>query len=108
MALSSTVPIGAIRLFKPLARPSDYGTIREVKIKCVKSIRKELTLKFGEGINMGEVVDTTGRVLVCRVQGSTYSTERLKLSVKEIWGNIFKDLPEVQKLARGWFTLHFQ
>jgi len=37
------------------------------KIMWVKATSKDLTLKFGEGINMGEVEDMTGKVLVCRV-----------------------------------------
>lgn len=69
------------------------------KIKCVKATSKDLTLKFGEGLTMGEVVDTAGKVLVDTVRGRAYSTERLRLWVKEIWGNIFKDIPEAQTLV---------
>ena len=73
----------------------------------MKATSKDLALKFGEGLNMGELVDIVGKVLLGRVQAHAYSTESLILWVKDIWGNIFKDLPEVQTLVRGLFALHF-
>lgn len=73
----------------------------------MKATIKELTLKFVEGVNMGEVMDMTGRVLVGRVHGRAYFIDRLRVWVKEIWGNIFKDLLEVKTLAQGWFALYF-
>jgi len=33
--------------------------------------------------------------------------ECFNLQVKDIWGNIFKDLPRVQTLPCSWFALHF-
>ncbi len=52
---------------------------RKRKLKCVNATSKGLLLKFGEGVTMGEVVDTTNRVLVGRVRGHAYSVERLRL-----------------------------
>lgn len=56
---------------------------------------------------MGEVADKARKVLVSRVRRRTYTTERWGLWVKEIWGQIFIQLPEVQVLPQGWFALHF-
>jgi len=44
---------------------------------------------------MAEVVDTTSKVLVGRVRGRSYSAAHLCLWVMELWGNIFKELPDV-------------
>lgn len=52
------------------------------KAKCVKASRKDFTIKFGECLTMGVVVDMTGKVLVGKVRGRTYSAERLGLWVK--------------------------
>lgn len=46
-------------------------------------------------------------VLVGHVQGRSFSADRLKLWVKEIWGTLFTEFPDVQELPRGWFSLHF-
>lgn len=61
----------------------------------MKASTKDFTLKFGEGLNMGEVVNTAGKVLVGRVKGRAYIVEHLNRWVKEIWGSTFKDLTEV-------------
>lgn len=61
----------------------------------MKASAKDFTLKFGEGLNMGEVVNTVGKVLVGRVKGRAYTAEHLNRWVKEIWGSTFKDLTEV-------------
>lgn len=66
-----------------------------------------LTLRFGEYIKMGDVIDTVDRVLVGRVRGQTYSMARLKQWTTKIWGHILTNLPSVQSLARDWFTLLF-
>lgn len=58
------------------------------KLKCVKASGKNLELYFGVGVQMGEVVDTTNKVLVGRVRGRAYSVARLRLCVMEIWGHI--------------------
>jgi len=39
------------------------------KVKCVKALGRYFTLKFGEGLNMGEVVTMVSKVLVGRVRG---------------------------------------
>lgn len=57
---------------------------------------------------MGEVVDMASKVLVGRGRGRDYSVAHLRLSVKQIWGNIFKELQYVHMLAWGWFALIFQ
>lgn len=46
-------------------------------------------------------------ILVKHVRGRAYSATHLTLWVKEIWGGVLKELPEVQILPRGWFSLHF-
>lgn len=73
----------------------------------MKSTSKDLTIIFGEDIQMGEVADKANTVLVGHVRGRADTVERLTSWVKEIWGSTFKELPEVQNLARRWFALHF-
>jgi len=34
------------------------------KAKCIKAFGKDYTIKFGEGLTMGEVADKAGKVLV--------------------------------------------
>jgi len=40
-------------------------------------------------------------VLVGHVRSKAYSDTRLTLWVKEIWGGLLKELPEVQVLPKG-------
>lgn len=56
---------------------------------------------------MGEVADTTNKVLVGRVWGRAYSIAKLRLWVMEIWGHILTELPTITTLAPGWFSLSF-
>jgi len=46
--------------------------------KCVKAFKKDINLRFREGITMGKMVDTKNRVLVGRVRGRTYSAKWLR------------------------------
>lgn len=59
--------------------PDVPWTSKARKSKCVKTLSKDINLRFVEGIIMGKVVDTTNRVLVCHVRGRTYSAKRLRL-----------------------------
>jgi len=47
-------------------------------------------------------------VLVGHVRGQAYSANTLSQWVKEIWGGLLMELPEVHVLPRGWFSLHFE
>lgn len=86
--------------------PSVPQTCKQ-KVKCVKVSSKDFTIRFSEGLSMGEVAEKANFVLVGYVRGRDYSMERLILWVQEIWGNTLKELLEVQILPRGWFALQF-
>jgi len=77
------------------------------KFKCIRTTVKEVTVSFGDPTNFEETMTLARTILVVHVRGRTFTTERLKLWVKEIWGAQFSELPEVQELPRGWFSLHF-
>lgn len=91
----------------PLLDHPTTPRIGKRKTRCIKTSDKDYTIKFGEGLTVGEVADKAGKVLVGRVRGRTYTREFLGLWVKEIWGKTFIHLLEVQLLPRGWLVLHF-
>jgi len=74
------------------------------KGRCLRAIDSEFSVIFGPE---APLLDAASKVLVGRVRGRTYTAERLKLWVEEIWGSLLKELPEVMVLTRGWFALHF-
>lgn len=45
--------------------------------------------------------------LLGHVRGRIFTAERLKSWVIEILGDMFPEMPEVQRHPRGWFSLHF-
>lgn len=71
------------------------------KAKCVKARYQNIALR------LGKAMDTTDRFFVGQVLGWNYSMTRLKQWTVKIWGHILTDLPFLQTLVRGWFTLHF-
>jgi len=77
------------------------------KSKCVKTTSKDITIGFGETSAIGEEAFMASTILVGHVHGRAYSAKRITLWVKEIWGGLFKELPKVQVLLRGWFALDF-
>jgi len=77
------------------------------KTKWVKATTKDITIKFGETSSIGEAAIMASTVLVGHVRGRTYSANRLTQWVRDIWGGILKELPEVHVLPKGWFSLHF-
>lgn len=77
------------------------------KTKCIKATSKEITIKFDESATLCDLMDMAKTVLVGHVQGRAYSAKRLSQWVKEVWGGVLFDLPEVHALPRGWFSLHF-
>lgn len=68
---------------------------------------KDITIRFGETSAIGEFAIMARMVLVGHVRGWAYSANRLSQWVKEIWGGILMELPEVHVLPRCWFSLHF-
>lgn len=46
-------------------------------------------------------------MLVGHVRGRSYTVDRLMRWVKEIWGVLLTQVPEVEVLPRGWFSLQF-
>lgn len=60
---------------------------------------------FGDEIQMGDVMNTSDRVLQVCVRGRAYSATQLKQWVMEICGQVLTELPSVVTLSRGWFTL---
>lgn len=77
------------------------------KAKCVRATSKDITISFGESSAIGVVALMASTVLVEHVCGRAYYAIRLTPWVCEIWGDLLKELPEVQILPRGWFSLHF-
>lgn len=57
--------------------PSGKSTRPAKKYKGVKARSKRISLTFGENLQMGDVLDTTDRVLVGWVRGRSYMTARL-------------------------------
>lgn len=78
------------------------------KTKCVKATSKDITIRFGETSAIGEFAIMALTVLVGHVRGQAYSANTLSQWVKEIWGGLLMELPEVHVLPRGWFSLHFE
>lgn len=64
-------------------------------------------IRFGETSAIGEAATMARTILVGLVRGRAYSAARPTLWVKEIWGGVLHELPEVQVLPKGWFALHF-
>ena len=52
-------------------------------------------------------MDYADRVLVGRIRGRSYTTDRLKSWAAEIWGQHLANIPFVQTFVRGWFALRF-
>lgn len=77
------------------------------KTRCIKATTKDITISFGDPSTFGEAVSMARTVLVGHVRGRAYTASRLTQWVKEIWGALLKELPEVHVLPRGWFSLHF-
>lgn len=42
------------------------------KSKCMRTSLEDVTLMFSDGLTMGEVINTTGKVLVGRVRDRAY------------------------------------
>lgn len=91
----------------PLSNHPSKPRTGKQKTKCVKGTSKDITICFGESTTIGEVAYMASTVLVGHVRGRAYSADRLTLWVREIWGSMLKELPEVQVLPKGWFALHF-
>jgi len=68
---------------------------------------RDINITLGDDIPMGDVADTTKKVLIGRVRGRNYSVECLCLWTSEIWGSLLKQLPIIKVLAHGWFSIHF-
>jgi len=77
------------------------------RTKCVKATSKDISICFGDTSAIEEAAIMVSTILVGHVRGRVYSVTRLTQWVKEIWGGVLKELPEVQALPRGWFALHF-
>lgn len=77
------------------------------KGRCLRAIDSDFNIIFGPEALLPDVMDAARKVLVGRVRGRTYTVERLKLWVEEIWGSLLTELPAIMVLSRGWFALHF-
>lgn len=77
------------------------------KSKCVKATSREITIRLDEASTLDNIMDMANTVLVGHVRGRAYSAKQLSLWVKEVWGGVLSDLPEVHALPRGWFSLKF-
>jgi len=67
----------------------------------MKATSKDITIRFGETSAIREAAYMASTVLVGHVRSKAYSDTRLTLWVKEIWGGLLKELPEVQVLPKG-------
>lgn len=61
-----------------LDHPFALGTGKR-KTKCVKATTKDITIRFGKGTTIREVVYMESTVLVGHVRGREYSTDKLIL-----------------------------
>jgi len=91
----------------PLADHPSAPSSGKKRTNYVKATSRDISIQFGETSAIGEAAKMANTILVGHVRGRAYSATRLTLWVKEIWGGVLKELPEVQVLPRGWFALHF-
>jgi len=84
-------------LFEHLSAPRTC----KKKSKCIKATTRDTTIRFGEASILGDFAIMASTVLVGHVRGRAYSAKRLSQWVKEIWGGMLIDLPEVHVLPRG-------
>lgn len=100
-------PSPPVRASNPLIDHPKVLCTKKRKTKCIRTTTKDITVAFGDPIDFEDSMALARSVLVGHVRGRTYSAKRLTLWVKEIWGDLLTELPEVQELPRGWFSLHF-
>ena len=75
------------------------------KMWCTRNREKYRELVFGKGVSMWKAKETKKIVLVGRVRGWNYTSDRLQRRTSEIYGNILEKLPVVLTMNRGWFSL---
>lgn len=100
-------PIQPEGVTNPFVNYPSAPRTKKRKSRCIRATAKDITISFGESSDIGEAAVMARTILVGHVQGHVYSANRLTQWVKEIWGALLKELPEVHVLPRGWFSLHF-
>lgn len=100
-------PSPLIGVTNPLVDHLSAPRTKKRKSKCIRVTTKDITIAFGDSTDFGETMAMARTVLFGHVRGRTFSVGRLAQWVKEIWGALLIDLPEVHVLPRGWFSLHF-
>jgi len=79
--------------------PSGKSARLAKKYKRVKAGSRKISLTFGEDLQMGDVLNTTDRVLVGQVRGRSYTTTLLLQWISEIWGHMLDELPSMVTLS---------